>query len=103
MTEARTENLKSIVDAISKTLPELKRDYSLRKIGVFGSYSTGSQSSKSDVDILVEFEKTPDIFEFIALKNALSALLSKKIDLVTMNSLRKEYADRVLREVEYIQ
>ena len=98
-----TDNLKSIANTISKKLPELKRDYSLRRIGIFGSYSTGRQSSTSDVDILVEFERTPDLFEFISLKNRLSTILSKKIDLVTTNSLRKEYAERVLKEVEYIQ
>ena len=103
MKTAGTDNLKSIVDTILKRLPELKRDYSLRRIGVFGSYSTGRQSSASDVDILVEFERTPDLFEFISLKNRLSTILSKKIDLVTVNSLRKEYAERILNEVEYIQ
>jgi predicted nucleotidyltransferase len=55
-----TDNLKSIANTISKRLPELKRDYSLRRIGIFGSYSTGRQSSTSkNSDSLFYLPVTP--------------------------------------------
>ena len=34
---------------------ELKEDYGISEIGLFGSYVAGKQKESSDVDILVEF------------------------------------------------
>lgn len=36
---------------------DLKKRYNIKQLGIFGSYSRGEQIEKSDVDILVEFEK----------------------------------------------
>jgi predicted nucleotidyltransferase len=33
--------------------------------GVFGSYVRGEASQTSDLDLLVEFEKAPTLYEFI--------------------------------------
>jgi len=52
------------------------------EIGLFGSYTKGSQKETSDVDILVEFEKAIDLFTFVQLKNHLSDLLNINVDLV---------------------
>jgi len=97
------ENLESITKKLSKNLPELKRRFLIERIGIFGSYTTGLNNEKSDIDILVEFEKTPDIFEFIRLKRNLSKLLNKKVDLVTKKAIKEKFRNRILNEVKYIQ
>jgi predicted nucleotidyltransferase len=38
----------------------------VRRLGVYGSVARGEARSDSDVDVLVEFDKTPDLFEFAA-------------------------------------
>ncbi|HOK30355.1 MAG TPA: nucleotidyltransferase family protein, partial [bacterium] len=63
------EEIKSI---LSYYREELKIKYSVREIGIFGSYVRNEQGQSSDVDILVEFEKTPSLLEFINLENYLS-------------------------------
>ncbi len=55
----------------------------------------------SDVDVLVEFEPghVPG-FAFIRLQRELSALLGRKVDLNTPNSLSRYFRDKVLAEAE---
>ncbi len=56
------ENLHSV-------LPELRKQYRVKSLGLFGSYLHGSQRKTSDIDILVEFDRAPSLFEFVGPKN----------------------------------
>jgi predicted nucleotidyltransferase len=51
------ESKKIILDKLRELKPMLYRDYAVKKIGLFGSYSDESFSDDSDIDILVELEK----------------------------------------------
>ncbi len=96
-----------------KTFEEIKRDlinlkplleekYKVKEIGIFGSYVKGKQRKKSDLDILVEFEEVPTLFEFIRLENYLSKVLGVKVDLVLKRSLKPYIGKIILKEVIYI-
>ena len=50
-----TEN--SILEKLRELKPMLKEDYSVIEIGLFGSFSDGTFTDKSDIDILIELEK----------------------------------------------
>jgi predicted nucleotidyltransferase len=97
MTEAQT-----IVRVIKKGLPVLRDKYRIRRIGIFGSYLRGDQKRKSDVDILVDFERTVSFFEFLALEGELSRLTGKKVDLVMKTALKPGIGKHILREVVYL-
>ncbi len=84
---------------ITAQKPELIRKYHIRSLGIFGSYVRGEQTKKSDLDVLVEFSKTPTLFEFIGMKNDLSDLMGLKVDLVMKSALKKNIRPRILREV----
>ncbi|HPO82930.1 MAG TPA: nucleotidyltransferase family protein [bacterium] len=90
------EEIKSI---LSYYREELKIKYSVREIGIFGSYVRNEQGQSSDVDILVEFEKTPSLLEFINLENYLSDILGVKVDLVMKDSLKPNIGRHILEEV----
>lgn len=81
--------------------PLLYRDYSVKQIGLFGSFSNGTFSDDSDVDILVELEK-PIGWKFFSLDLYLEKLFNRKIDLVTKNALKEQIKDQILREVQYV-
>ncbi|MBI2716170.1 MAG: nucleotidyltransferase domain-containing protein [Rhizobiales bacterium] len=40
----------------------------VRRLGVYGSVARGEARQDSDVDVLVEFDRTPDLFELAALR-----------------------------------
>jgi len=81
---------------------EVVQRYRVREIGIFGSFVRGEQKRRSDVDILVDYEGVPDLFEFINLERYLQRLLRKKVDLVRKAAIRKELKGRILKEVVYI-
>jgi predicted nucleotidyltransferase len=67
---------------------ELRQKYKVEEIGIFGSYVRAEQTQKSDVDILVTFYETIDLFSFVELENHLSDLLGVKVDLVMKEGLK---------------
>lgn len=90
------------IEVLKTNKKDLENRYGLKSIGVFGSFARGEQKKRSDVDILVEFKKTVDIFEFIEVKEHLEVLLDRKVDLVTRNALKPYIKDRILSEVIYV-
>ena len=76
------------IDRIMKVLKEhkeeLKRDFSVKKIGIFGSYTREEQTPESDIDIYVEFDiKNLTFDKYLELIDYLEKLLGRKIDLIT--------------------
>ena len=80
-------------------LPELTERYRVKSFGLFGSYVRGEEREGSDLDLLVEFADTPDLFEFVALGRDLSELLGVKVDLVMKRALKPRIGERILEEV----
>jgi predicted nucleotidyltransferase len=73
----------------------------VRRLGVFGSVARGDAGPNSDVDVLVEFEAVPDLFEFAALRDRLAVILGRPVDLATPQALKPRLRARVLDEVRY--
>jgi uncharacterized protein len=96
---AEVPTLDEILEILGQHLPDLARRYHVKSLGVFGSYVRGEQRADSDVDLLVEFDQSPDIFEFMTLEEELASILGCDVDLVTKPSLRGEIGNRILQEV----
>jgi hypothetical protein len=45
-----------ILHYLAENKQELKTEFKLTKIGLFGSFGRGEQTQDSDIDLLVEFE-----------------------------------------------
>jgi predicted nucleotidyltransferase len=95
----RIEKIKEI---LAMHRDELRERFKVKEIGVFGSYVRGEQKRRSDIDILVEFDEIPDIFQIIDLEDHLRKLLKKKVDLVRKGAIRPELKDVILKEVVYL-
>ncbi len=52
-----------------------------------------------DLDILVEFAQTPDLFKFMDLEDHLQTLLGVKVELVSRKALKGSIGRRILSEV----
>ncbi len=61
--------------------------HNLLSVGLFGSFSRNEENENSDIDLLVEFEESPDLLELVGLEQQLSDLLDRKVDLITKRSL----------------
>ena len=94
-----------IFSLLAKNQDTLQK-YKVKRIGLFGSYATGQQNQRSDIDFLVEFEK-PTFDNFIHLIYDLETLFRKKVEALTpegVESIRvKEVAEEIKRNVIYAQ
>ncbi len=89
-------------ELITEHLPELRNEYLVSKIGIFGSFARGEATLASDVDILVEFSQRVDLFHFIGLQHRLEEILDRKVDLATPKALKPLIKDQILQEVLYL-
>lgn len=67
-------------------------------IRVFGSVARSEDGPKSDLDLLVEFEKGRSLFDLIHFKHEVEDLLGVKVDVVTENSIHWSMRQDVLAE-----
>ncbi|MBI3402752.1 MAG: nucleotidyltransferase family protein [Acidobacteria bacterium] len=91
----RTRILKALRDH-----EDLLKKYSVKRIGLFGSYARGHQKRGSDVDFLIDLEK-PTYDNFIDLNFSLERLFRRKVGLVTSRSLNPRIKPFVENEVAW--
>jgi len=96
------KSLYEIKEILTKNREMLRKKFKIKEIGLFGSYVRGEQKETSDVDILVEFEETPTLLEFVELENYLTKLLGVKVDLVMKRALKPTIKESILKEVVYV-
>lgn len=94
--------VEQFMEKLREKMPTLSEKYNVKTLGIFGSYIRGEQTKKSDVDILVEFEKPLGLLDFVGLQLELSEILGKKVDLVPKNALKPRIGKHILEEVRYI-
>jgi predicted nucleotidyltransferase len=80
-------------------MPEFRADYRVRNLWLFGSFVRGEAKRRSDLDLLVEFDRAPTLFQFVRLERHLAELLGVKVDLVMKTALKPGIGKRILEEV----
>jgi len=95
-------DLEKLKRALREHLPQLRARYRVKSLGLFGSYVRGEQRKRSDLDVLVDFEEAPSLFELMDMEDELARLIGTKVDLVTRKTLRGRIGQRILQEVVYL-
>lgn len=90
-----------ILTKLRELKPLLRSEYSVKEIGLFGSYASNSAKEGSDIDLLIELDK-PIGWKYFSLEIYLEKILGCKIDLVTKSALRDRIKDDILSKVKYI-
>lgn len=95
----------SILELIRDKYPYLSEEFSVEKIGVFGSVARGEGREDSDIDIVVKLRE-PIGFKFIELAEYLEGLFHRKVDVLTeegINNIRiKEISNNIIRNIVYV-
>ena len=92
------KTIEKIRQILSLRLPELKKEYHVESLEIFGSRLRGDNMPESDIDILVSFSLTPSLLEFVRLKNHLSEILGLKVDLVMRDALKLHIGAKIMGE-----
>lgn len=83
---------------LKRAQPELASNFGVASLYLFGSTARDEARPESDVDLLVEFVQPVGLFQFIALKQHLEAVLGCKVDLGTPRSLKTRLKEQILQE-----
>jgi predicted nucleotidyltransferase len=76
-----------VLHRLREVYPELKTQFGVRQLGLFGSFASATANEASDVDLIVDFER-PIGLRFVELVEYLETLLGRKVDLLTAAGLR---------------
>ncbi|MBO6074670.1 MAG: nucleotidyltransferase domain-containing protein [Paludibacteraceae bacterium] len=73
-------------------IPRMQRFFAAQPVNrayLFGSFSRGEEKPDSDIDIMVDLDKSKPIglFQYVTMKLELQDLLQREVDLVERNEL----------------
>lgn len=95
------EQLAEIKQTLTQLKPELSRRFHVQSLGLFGSVVRDDFSPVSDVDIIVDFDRSVGI-EFIDLALYIEQRLQKKVDLVSRKGIKEKYFKAIEQEIVYV-
>lgn len=83
------------IEVDEERIADFCRRHHIAKLWFFGSVLRDDFRPNSDVDVLIEFEpgKTPG-WEFVDLRDELTQLVKRPVDLVTVTALRNPFRRR---------
>ena len=90
-----------IINKLKELKPRLQTEYSVKEIGLFGSFSDETFTQDSDIDILVDLYQ-PIGWKFFSLEIYLEQIFGRKIDLVSKCALKEQIRDKILKQVNYV-
>lgn len=86
---------------LASALPALRRDFGVRRAGLFGSAARGELRADSDIDVLVELERPLSFAEWEDLRASLAALFKRPVDVTTADALHALVRKRALAEAVF--
>ena len=94
-----------MLDTIHAKRDEIRaiaRKHKAERLWVFGSVARKEETPESDVDFLVEFDKSATLFDHSRLYNSLSAIFSQGVDVVDRGGVRKGSPFALMIEKEMV-
>lgn len=90
-------NKKEIFRALAANETKIK-GFGVRSLSLFGSYARGDETAESDLDFVVEFERT-SFDAYMDLKFFLEDLFGRPVDLVLSDGIKPGLRAAILQEV----
>ena len=89
-----------ILQRLQERLKEMHALFSVRRIGLFGSYLHGNESEESDIDFIVDLSE-PTFDHYMDLKFYLEALFERPVDLVLSDTIKPRLEPVIKKEATY--
>lgn len=87
-----------VLATLRAALPQLRDEWPIARLALFGSVARDDATPSSDLDILVEFDRPVTLSAFLALEARLSELADRRVDLVSRRALKPFIGARVFEE-----
>ena len=96
-------SIAEIVNYLSDKKKLLHERFGVIRMGIFGSFVKGEETTSSDIDMVVEFEKSrKNLHSFLQLKRFLEKELSRKVDLGFEHSLKPVVREKIKEKIIYV-
>ena len=86
------------VDELRMIVSDIAKQYGVKKVALFGSYSTDNQTSESYVGLLIDKGDDKDLFMLNSFINSLQDKLGKDADVMTYSSLNRSLIKDSVRD-----
>lgn len=87
-----------IASLLRLALPDLRAQWPIRSLALFGSRVRSDATPNSDLDVLVAFERPIPLSSFLALEQKLANLTGLRVDLVSEATLKPYIGARIRAE-----
>lgn len=91
-----------VLTRLTGCMGEIRRRFFVKTLAIFGSVTRDEANCKSDVDILVLFDRKASFDLFMDLKFYLEDLLGTPVDLVTDKALRPQVRRAIEQELIHV-
>ncbi|WP_295650058.1 nucleotidyltransferase domain-containing protein [uncultured Mucilaginibacter sp.] len=85
------------IDQYLNEMTAVLKRYGIRHASIFGSFSKGTNTSDSDVDMLIEPGDNFTLFNLLLLEEELKELTNRNIDLVEFGAIKQSIKNEVLQ------
>lgn len=91
-------------EGLEEKLAEICRKNDIAFMAIFGSFAKGKQNKKSDIDIVIEFERNSEksLLDLVRIENELRKVFKRKVDLGIFSSLSPYIIEDVKKEMQVI-
>jgi predicted nucleotidyltransferase len=96
-------NLDDIIRPLQAKKQFFRDTFGVLQMGIFGSFAQGVQIKSSDIDIVIEMEKSKkNLSNFLALKRVLEKEFDRPVDLGFEHTLKPVVRENIKDKIIYV-
>ena len=95
-------NREEALDLLREHKPALAERFGVTGLALFGSFARDEAADHGDVDVLVEFDTSPDWKAYFGAVSYLEDILGRPVDMATISEVRKEIRPFVERDAVHV-
>ena len=86
------------IDELRQIIAPISREHGVESVSLFGSYSKGTASTSSDVDLKIEKGQLRSLFQLSGFRLAVEDALKLPVDLVTSEASDRVFLGTISRD-----
>lgn len=86
------------IEELRRIISPIARQHGVESVSLFGSYSRGTASAESDVDLKIEKGQLHSLFQLCGFRLAVEDALKLPVDLVTSEYSDRTFLDKIKKD-----
>ncbi len=86
------------IEELKRIISPIARQHGVKSVSLFGSYSKGTATVESDVDLIIEKGQIRSLFQLCGFRLAVEEALRIPVDLVTSESSDRDFLNRIEKD-----